>query len=80
MRYLFAVVCSPVAILLCDRAAQAALNTVMWILTFGLLHVGFVWVGLIPVLHAFFVVQRFESDQRLERMVQALQRAPISRE
>ncbi|HZT07508.1 MAG TPA: hypothetical protein VFC51_10800 [Chloroflexota bacterium] len=79
MRYLLTLVCSPAAVLLCDRPAQAAINGAIWALALVLMLQGFWWLALAPVVHAFLVVQRFESDRHLEEMVLALNRAPRSR-
>ena len=61
MRYLFAIVLPPVAVLLCGKPFQAVLN-LMLTLCF--------WIP--GVVHALFVVNSHLADERAEKMIAAV--------
>jgi hypothetical protein len=78
MRYLIALLCPPLAILLCGKIITAILNAVVWIagiaasfFVFGLF---FVWI---PYIHAFAVVASHKADRRVARQTKALTRRPL---
>ncbi len=54
--YLLAVLCPPIAVLMCDKPGQAILNCLLSI---------FFWVP--GVVHALFVVGEFKGDERRRR-------------
>ncbi len=61
MRYLLAIICPPVAVLLCGKPLQAMLNLVLTLLF---------WIP--GVVHALFVVNSHLADVRAERMIAAV--------
>lgn len=61
MRYLIAIVCPPLAVLLCGKPIQAVLNC---FLTMAL------WVP--GAVHALFVVNSHLADKRTDKLIRAL--------
>ena len=64
MRYLFAIILPPLAVLMCGKLGQAVLNV--------LLCLCFVIPGMI---HAILVVNKFYADKRHLEMLNAMQRS-----
>ena len=63
MLYLLAIIVPPVAVLLCRKPGQAALNFVLWCFM------------IIPgVIHALFVVNSYLADQRQEKLIREMRR------
>ena len=60
MLYLLAILLPPVAVLMCGKPVQAALNLVLTLL---------LWVP--GVIHAMFVVAEHKADKRADRIVKA---------
>ena len=63
MLYLVAILCPPLAVLLCGKPFQALLNIVLSLLMY--------FPGM---LHALLVVNNYYADKRTERMVREMQR------
>lgn len=63
MRYLFAVLLPPVAVLMCGKPVQAVLSLVLTLL------------GWLPgVIHAVLVVNNYEADRRNRELIRAMER------
>lgn len=62
MRYLFAIILPPVAVLFCGKPIQALLN---------LLLCCFLWIP--GVIHAFAVVGSHKADKRNDKLIKAIQ-------
>lgn len=63
MRYLFAVLLPPVAVLMCGKPVQAVLSLVLTLL------------GWLPgVIHAVLVVNNYEADRRNQELIRAMER------
>jgi uncharacterized membrane protein YqaE (UPF0057 family) len=63
MRYLFAIILPPLAVLLCGKPIQAVLNCILCL---------FLWVP--GVVHALFVVNSHLADKRTDRLIRAMHR------
>ena len=64
MRYLFAIILPPLAVLLCGKPVQFFLNIVLTLL------------GWIPgVVHALFIVNAHLADKRTDKIVQAIKKS-----
>jgi uncharacterized membrane protein YqaE (UPF0057 family) len=61
MLYLLAIVLPPLAVLICGKPGQAALNLVLTCL---------LWIP--GVIHAFMVVNNHYADQRTSRVIKAM--------
>lgn len=61
MRYLFALILPPVAVLLCGKPGQFLLNIVLTLC---------LWVP--GVVHAVLVVNSYQADQRNEKLIRAM--------
>ena len=62
MKYLFAIIIPPVAVIMCGKPLLALLNFILWLC--------FIFPGII---HALFVVVDYQAEQRvnqLERLIQ----------
>lgn len=64
MRYLFAILLPPLAVLLCGKPFQACLNVLLTLC---------LWIP--GMIHAFAVVQGYEADRRNAKLVKALARS-----
>lgn len=62
MRYLFAVILPPLAVLLCGKPFQAVMNFFLCLLF---------WIP--GVVHALFVVNSKMADERTNRLIRAMQ-------
>lgn len=59
--YLLAIICPPLAVLLCGKPIQA------------LLSIGLTILGLLPgIIHACFVVSSHKADKRNEKLISAM--------
>jgi hypothetical protein len=69
MLYLIAVLVPPLAILLCGKPFQAAINGILWLVGLAavLLVAGFP-VILVCIVHAVGVVHNYYADQRARRL------------
>jgi uncharacterized membrane protein YqaE (UPF0057 family) len=68
MRYFFAIVLPPVAVLSCGKLGQAILNVFLWC------------CGIIPgILHAWGIVSSYEADRETALMIQAFKQIPAKR-
>jgi len=61
MRYLFAIILPPVAVLFCGKPLSALLNLLLTLL---------LWIP--GVLHALFIVSNYHADRRAERVIEAV--------
>ena len=62
MKYLIAILCPPLAILMCGRVGAAMLNVLLWLML------------IIPgILHAWIVIADHHAQLRNERLVRAVQ-------
>ena len=62
MKYLIAILCPPLAILMCGRVGAAMLNVLLWFML------------IIPgILHAWIVIADYHAQLRNERLVRAVQ-------
>ena len=61
MLYLLAIICPPLAVLMCGKPGAAALNFLLWLLL------------IVPgIIHAMMVVSEYKSDQRTKAMMLAM--------
>jgi uncharacterized membrane protein YqaE (UPF0057 family) len=63
MRYLFAIILPPLAVLLCGKPIQFLLNLLLTLCF---------WIP--GVIHAFAVVGSHKADKRTDKLVQAIER------
>ena len=61
MRYFLAIICPPLAVLLCGNPIQAVLNLILTL---------FFWIP--GVIHALFVVNSHLADVRADKMIAAV--------
>jgi hypothetical protein len=72
VRYLLALLCSPLAVAVSGTTTQAAVNLAFWVLALLLAPAGFPLVVVVPMAHAVLVVFWNRWDQHLDAMVQAV--------
>ena len=75
MRYVFAIIAPPVALLICGKYIQAVINLVFWLLSFPLLAFfgAGVIVWLICMAHALAVCKAKREDKQLQKIVSAIE-------
>jgi hypothetical protein len=73
VRYLLALLCSPLAVAVCGTPTQAAVNLGFWVAALLIAPAGVPLVVVVPIVHAVLVVYRNGWDQRLEALVPAVQ-------
>jgi hypothetical protein len=76
MRYLFAFLCPPLAILMCKRPGQFVINLVFWLASIPaifFLGLGLI-IWLICTIHALSVCRVSSIDKRVDRVVRAIEK------
>jgi uncharacterized membrane protein YqaE (UPF0057 family) len=78
MRYLFAFLIPPLAVLMCKRPGQFVVNLIIWLVSIpAIFFLGLGLIGwLICTIHALSVCKMSSLDKRLDRMVKAIQTRP----
>lgn len=75
MRYLFAIIAPPVALLICGKPVQFVVNLVLWLASFPLLFLfgsGFI-LWFVCMIHALAVCGAKRQDKQLNKLVKAIE-------
>jgi hypothetical protein len=69
MRFLIAILCPPLALILCGKPIQAVLSLILWVA--GVLTFGITWI--IATIHAWVVIAGREAEARSRKLIKAMQ-------
>jgi hypothetical protein len=70
MLYLLTLLASPVAVWICRRPLHAAINVALWALAIPSFAVtGILAVLLVPIIDALFVVNEYETERQVKRLI-----------